>query len=317
MNKATKKIPRTILEALEERDWIIALHASPDGDAVGSGLALAELVRLLGRRSLIVCADPVPQKYCFLAGSNGITSEVPQRPGWGLLCVDAADLERLGDLKPLLAGFSPVLNIDHHISNRGFGDLNWVEPVAAAGELVARLFEESGFDLSLAAEALYVAISTDSGSFRYSSTTPDTHRIAARLLEAGVEPGRINSLIYDSMPLSTLCLHTRVLSGVKRIGTAAYAAVTRAMLGECEAQESETEGIVEKIRAIQGVEVAFLLRETSKGQVKASLRSKGAVDVNRLAARFGGGGLTQAAGCTFPGSLEEAEKKMIQALHEA
>ncbi|HEY9766763.1 MAG TPA: bifunctional oligoribonuclease/PAP phosphatase NrnA [Chroococcales cyanobacterium] len=313
MNKA-KKIPRKILEALQERDWLIALHASPDGDAVGSGLGLAELVRLLGRRSLLVCADPPPKKYCFLSGADAISGEVPQWPGWGLLCVDAADLERLGDLKPLVAGFSPVLNIDHHVSNRCFGDLNWVEPVSAAGELVARLFDEAGFDLSLVAEALYVAISTDSGSFRYSSTTPATHRIAARLLEAGVEPGRINSLIYDSMPLSTLCLHTRVLSGVKRVGTAAYATVTRAVLRECGAQESETEGIVEKIRAIKGVEVAFLLRETAKDQIKASLRSKGAVDVNRLAARFGGGGHAQAAGCTFPGSLEEAEKMLLQAL---
>lgn len=309
-------VPRSLLES---RDWIVALHANPDGDTIGSALGMREILSQLGRKSVLVCADPIPPHYAFLKGAEQIQQEPPSETGWGLICVDCSDMDRLGETKSALEGLRPRINIDHHVSNRLYGDVNFVEPAAATGELVAKLFESLSLDLVPAAEALYIAISTDTGSFRYSNTTSDTHRIAARLLDCGVDPGRINTYTADSMPLSTLRLQTMALSRIEVRGEAAYTMITRKMLEECGAQDYETDGIVERIRALKGIEVAFLLRETPRGLVKASFRSKGKVDVNRLASSFGGGGHLRAAGATFDCPIEVAAQRIldvIQGLHD-
>lgn len=299
-------------ELLGAHNWLIAFHVNPDGDCIGSALAAEKLVEQLGGKAQLICADPIPPQYRFLEGTERVVREVPSGT-WSLLCVDCSDLGRTGELGPKVENLHPIVNIDHHVSNRQFGDYNLVEPKASTGEIIAKLFFDWNLDIHPVAEALYVAIATDTGNFRYSSTDAETHRTAARLIEAGVKVGEVSNKLYDNVPLSTLKLQTMALSKMVIQKNVALTMVTRKMLEESQAKDHETDGIVERLRAIQGIEVAIFLRETERGDVKASLRSKDEIDVNKIAARFGGGGHFHAAGCTFNEPIEKAAKLLLDA----
>lgn len=295
------------------------LHVSPDGDSIGSSLAVCRAVRALGHEGWCVGVDPVPRIYRFLPGWDQLFVPWAQVQGdWDLaVLLDCGDRARVGDAEPLLARCRATLNIDHHRTNTGYGDYNWLDPGAAAvGEMAYKLIRALGAPLDReTALCLYTSIVTDTGQFKYESVTPETHRIAAALIEAGVRPYDVAQHIYENESpartrLTALCLATLQLHGGGRIATLR---VTREMLAQSGATDDEVDGLVNHARAVSGVEVGILCRELADGRVRVNLRSRGEVDVGELAKAFGGGGHARAAGLTAEGDLAAVEAAVVAA----
>jgi phosphoesterase RecJ-like protein len=299
------------------RSWIVASHLSPDGDTLGAAIAMAHLLRHFGAQVLHVCPDPVPGRYAFLPGSEDVVTQLPaDLTGWGLVTCDAAELSRFGDWAETFAALPLRVNIDHHVSNPCYGSVNVVlTDAAATGEVVYRLYEHFEVAPSLeAAQAMYAAIVTDTGGFAYEATTAETHRIAGALIARGVSPAAMTQQLFEQVPLSELQIKSQALSQMQRSadGRIVWTVVTQAMLDATGADESQLDGLAEQMRSLQGVDVAFYLRETSRG-IKLSLRGKHS-DVNRIAARFGGGGHRRAAGATLPGPWETAPERVLDVI---
>lgn len=296
--------------------WVVCPHMRPDADTLGSSLALARLIRALGRRADVVCADAVLPQYAFLPGAeqvlvNRLPDDLPE--GWGVVTLDAAELDRLGRLATLVADRKPFVNLDHHVSNQRFGTHNWVDlRSAATGELVYLLYDYFGVAVDAeAAQALYAALVTDTGFFRYPATTARTLAIASALVGTGIDfPGLIGE-IYERKRVAAVKLLGLALAELRLEagGRVAWTSVSKRLLAEAGAEEDESEGIVEMLRAIDGVEVLYILRE-AEHEVRVSLRAKGDHDVNAIARHFGGGGHSQAAGCVIAAPLEEAERQL-------
>jgi phosphoesterase RecJ-like protein len=293
--------------------WVVASHMNPDADTLGSAIALKVLLRKLGHEVVHVCPDPVPEALRFLGGTDEVRTSLDGLEDWALATCDAADIRRFGaDWAARMAAFRPLVVVDHHISNQAFGTDNLIMADAAAtGEVVFRLFRHLGVPLDReAADALYAAISTDTGSFRYEGTRPHTHLMAARLIEAGVSVSPLNQALYEETPAGALRIQAAALGRMRVAlgGLVALASVSRAMLAEAGADDEDCEGIVERLRSIQGVDTSVFMRELASGGWKVSFRSKGLVDVNRVARIWDGGGHVRASGCTVsdgPGVLEE------------
>jgi phosphoesterase RecJ-like protein len=311
----------TVLEDAEE--LLVVTHQIADGDCLGSMLA-AYLAFNRGRRRVrAVHPEPVPAIYRFLPRWEAIEpprvlTEAPR----AALVLDCTDPARVGqELALLLERVSLIVNVDHHLGNRYFGHLNYVRPEAAAtAELIYDLLETMGIGLTPEiALALYTGLVTDTGCFQFENTSPRSHLIAARLLEAGVAPQEVHRQLWEEKPLVTLRLLEKVLSTLSFAadGRVAWVTVTQAVLAAVGAEAEHCEGLIEYPRSVAGVEVALLFRETETGETKVGFRSKQKVDVNRLAARFGGGGHRRAAGCRLRLPLERAVPLVVEAAAEA
>lgn len=301
------------------RELLLATHLVADGDCLGSMLAAYLALNHGERRVWAVHPEPVPQHYRFLPGYEAITHPraLPSVPQVALV-LDCTDLERPGaEVEALLRQTPVIINVDHHAGNQYFGQFNYVRPEAAAtAELVFDLLEEMQTALSPAvALALYTGVVTDTGCFQYENTTPRTHRLTARLLEAGVAPEEVHRHLWEEKPLATLRLLGKVLPtlGLAAGGRVAWMTVTRPIMEEVGAEQEHCEGLIEYPRSLAGVEVAILFREMGPRETKVGFRSKQQVDVNLLAARFGGGGHRRAAGCTVFLPLDEAVAVVVQA----
>ena len=310
------RVPDEILDALRRHDRVlITAHARPDGDAMGSCLAMAWALRSIGINALIFNEDGVPGYLRFLPLPGPVLTSVDQLPCEPQLIVvlDCGDRTRVGEaLQPLLDRV-PTVDIDHHLANPCFGTAaNWVEPSAAAtGELVGLIAEALRAPLHGAlGESLYVALSSDTGNFSYGNTTPGALRLAARLVEAGVDIASLREKLENNWSEAKLRLWGRLMSETRILedGKLAAALITRDLLAETGASREDSEGFVEQLRRLTGVRVALLLREDEKdGTVatKASLRSSGKDNVRDAAAQFGGGGHKNAAGATVPLDAEK------------
>lgn len=300
--------------------WVVASHMAPDCDTLGSAIAMKRLLRAFGHRVLHLCPDPVPETYRFLSGSDEVVTELPA--DWpaesGLVTLDAADFGRFGRLTERLRAFPLIVVVDHHVSNPRYGHLNIVlDDAAATGEVVYRLFRHFAVTPDMeAAVGMYVALVTDTGSFSYEATNAASHEMAADLIRLGVQPGAVSRRLFEQVPLPELRIKSMGLAQMQLSegGRVAWTTITQEMLEAAGALEEHTEGLSERLRALQGVEVAFFLRETPHGTLKASLRSKERVDVSRLAGRFGGGGHRRAAGCTLSGPLDQAVATLLEAI---
>ncbi len=315
-NLPTALIPE--LDVLKgPRSWIVASHLSPDGDTLGSAIAMKHLLRSFGATVIHVCPDAVPERYAFLEGSEEVVTQLPaDLSEWGLVTCDAAELSRFGEWAALFAAVPLRVNIDHHVSNPGFGSVNVVlTDAAATGEVVYRLYEHFGIRPSLAAaQAMYAAIVTDTGGFAYEATTAETHRVAGALIAGGVSPAEMTQQLFEQVPISELQIKSQALSAMQGSadGQVVWTIVTQAMLDATGADESQLDGLAEQMRSLRGVDVAFYLREGARG-IKLSLRGKHS-DVNRIAAHFGGGGHRRAAGATVPGPLETAADRVLEVI---
>ncbi|MBU1062529.1 MAG: bifunctional oligoribonuclease/PAP phosphatase NrnA [Candidatus Omnitrophica bacterium] len=310
---------KTIKAAIKKFDrFLISSHINPEGDAIGSQIAVASLLRRLKKDVVILNESPVPHTLRFIEGADNILKEIPRdfRFQAGLI-LDCPDMTRIGNVSEHITEDNVLINIDHHISNENFGRFNWVDGnVSSVGEMIFDLFK--AFKLKIGyneAVALYAAIMTDTGSFKYRNTTSKTHRIASELIDVGVKPYEIYGRIYEANSLQDTNLLGEALHTLKvtENGKVSWLWVTKEMLKKTKASLEGTEEIINFARSIEGVEIAILFRETgTEDKIKVSFRSKGKADVNKLASFFNGGGHATASGCTVFGKIEEVEKKVLE-----
>ncbi len=299
--------------------FLITAHVSPEGDSLGSQLALAKVLRKMGKQCEIVNADIYSREYLFLPGIGSIRRRPRRKRVQAIIVLDSSNIERVGSVVKFFDKNIPLLNIDHHVSNTCFGDINIVDAnVSSACELLYSIFKSLKVTLNREiATCLYTGIVVDTGSFRYSNTTAATHSIAARLLEYGIDASAIYKNVYANLRFLDLeCIAKTLLSVKKdRTGKIAWAVIPYLLLKQYGPAIDLTDNVLSYIRLINGVEVCALFKEhTDKGlHIRVNLRSQGTVDVNRIANHFGGGGHKAASGLTLTGmSLAQAEKKVIR-----
>ena len=313
----------TCLEPLSE--VAIISHFRPDGDAIGSTLALGLALESMGKKVHLWNADGVPARYAFLPEAERILLPPTTWPAGveALICVDTGDVKRIGEAGVALFQQAPLtLNIDHHETNTLYARVNHVEGEAAAcGCVLYKMIRSWGVELTRPmAEAFYTAISTDTGSFQYSSTSPEVMRIAADLLAAGVDVGDINRRIYQEVPLSTLAVQRDVLNNmvVEEQGAISHYSMPAGRRAELGVGMEDTKDLVDIIRVISGVKVSIIFEDLENGVIRMSLRSKDPrINVATLASQFGGGGHSMAAGVRMRGELAECREKVLQAIRAA
>ena len=304
------------------RRFLIASHVDPEGDSLGSQLALASVLRQLGKEVAVVNQDLPPERYAFMPDIERIVQPeaVAGERFDAAFVLDCASIERIGTVRAQLDGV-PVVNIDHHRSNTRFGHLNHVEPeTCASGMIVYRLSEELGLELDRdKATNIYIGIVADTGNFRYSNTTPEVLRVGSRLIEAGVDGARVASLLFATRPLGALRLLGEALTNLtpELGGQVGLIVLDRAVFARTGADPADVEGVVNYAKHLTGTLVGVLLREVEGGEVKVSLRAEGGVDVDQVARRFGGGGHRNAAGARVPGPLAAARQAVLAAIAEA
>ena len=311
------------LAALREaRSVVLACHINPDGDTLGSMIALALGLEHLGKTCTLLSSDGVPAIYTFLPETERIVRRAEEGaatpPAWDLAIVlDAGDITRVGAAvaETVLSAAPRLMDIDHHVTAGQFGDIRLLDAEAAAtGEIIYDLLIALGVPITLPiAECLLCALLTDTGSFRFPNVTPRTLEIAAELVRIGASPNRVAEQVFENKPFATQKLLGRALDALQRTpdGRVVWAHVTQADFLEFGAGDEETEGIVNAIRSGQGAEVALFLREMATGKLRVSLRSRDPVDVSLVAKTFGGGGHRLAAGGTLDGPLAEAEARLV------
>lgn len=295
-------------------DILLIAHVSPDGDTLGSSFALYGALLELGKHAQVVCEDPVPAIYRFLPFSEQLVPPEQARPAEAVVCVDCADIGRAGRCEPIFRAAKATLNIDHHGTNDRYAASNYVQKVGATGELIYNVISYMKIPLNKnIASCLYAAITTDTGNFSYSNTTPDTMRIAADLLDTGIDLPFLNRSLFRTVPFHKLKLHALAVSKAQlyEYGRISISTITLADIASCGATNEDTEGIIDSIRDIDSVEVAALLREGEDGLIRVSLRGKTCADVSKIAVQFGGGGHKLAAGCTMNPPIEEAAEQIL------
>ncbi len=302
----------------EHQRFAVLSHVRPDGDALGSQLALALSLKQLGKEVRVWNEDGMLEKYSFLPRAELLTkppstSEVVDVA----IALDTAIQNRLGTALAAVRSAKIWVNIDHHLSNPCYGDVVYVDPVApATAEIVFRLIKSQGLPFNHdIAENLYAAISTDTGSFQYPQTSAHTFEIAAELIRAGLDVGRLSQQLYENYPRRRLELLRELLRTMRfehggRIASFSLSARTATELGVL---PEDNEGLIDQLRAIRGVIVAVFFEELAEGKVRVSMRSKSdAVDVCAICQKFGGGGHTLAAGARVRGTLAEVEKRVLE-----
>lgn len=311
--------------ALKSYDnFLLACHILPEGDAIGSILAMDSLLRRLGKKTTIVGEEDFPERLYCLSSKRWIRVDKLKKPASSFQAIVLADcptLERIGRVKNLVTKDMVVFNIDHHVSNHFFGDYNCVNPKAAAsGEVVYDIFKQMKMKLTKEeASNLYVAVSTDTGSFKYANTSVQTHLIAADLLSAGIDLERVNQDLYDTYSINKLNLYSRLLGRVRTTasGRVAWVLMHRQDLVESGAIDEDIEGFIDFLKSIREVKIAFVLSELPQdGAIRVSFRSKDDYDVNKIATSFSGGGHKKASGCTLHMSLKEAEQAVLERLEK-
>ena len=302
-----------LLEAAQK--IVLCTHVSPDGDTLGSSLGLALSLKKLGKEVIVYCDDLINKSFGFIPGI-----ELAQRPEQGsklacdvLVVVDASSFDRIGIVAEVVE-YKQLLNIDHHISNTRFADYLYLDAKAAAtGEIMCELLQEMnwpvGHDI---AECLYIAISTDCGSFRYANTTPKTMRAGAWLLEQGVQPNEISDKL-DMKSRLTVEMLAKVLPSLTfdADGKIAYLTITNDLYNK----DANTDSFVNYPRYIDGVEIAIMFKAVEPKVTRVSMRSSN-VDVAQVALSFGGGGHIRAAGCTIYAPVEEAREQLLAKLRQ-
>src|SRR5438874_2013544 len=309
-----------VVELIERNDrFAITSHVRPDGDGLGSSLGLYWLLKALNKEAEIIMRDPAPHAYQKLPGADTIrVLPSVDRPYDAIFVIECSDIDRPG-LSDLEQQF--VVNIDHHSTTELFGTINWIDSTAAAvGEMIYNLCKATGVRVTKEiAECVYTALLTDTGSFHYSNTTERTFKIASELVRIGVKPAKTAEAIFASYQWPKIELLSEVLGTAKRddTGKVAWMWQTIAMQEKTKACEEDADGFVNYPLAVCEVQATALFKETSPGVYRTSLRSKGDVNVAKIAEQFGGGGHRNAAGCTLKGTSSELEQRVVPLLQDA
>lgn len=301
-------------------NFLITVHTSPEGDALGAQLGFYSLIKKLGKSGAIINEDTLPYGYDFLPGNKFIHRLGKDSKYIDFDCfvvLDCTDLKRTGSVYKLNKTHRLVLNIDHHISNRFFGDVNWVDPQASScSEMIYKLYKQLRLPIDKdTALALYTGLMTDTGSFRYSNTSGFTHRVAAELLESGISVSQVYRNTYENIPLSDVKLLLKLLPAIKFYakGAIAWFQVGKKLFRGKKPGIDLADQCLDFGRAIKGVKVVVVFKENLRDnkEVRVNLRSQGEVDVNKIAALFGGGGHKTAAGCTLYGDIGKIANKVL------
>ncbi|MFV0516571.1 MAG: DHH family phosphoesterase [Aminipila sp.] len=310
-NDSIKDISRILRDS---ESVLLFPHINMDGDTLGSSVALCIALRKLGKQAYILIEDNIPAFLRFL-DKDYCTKDLSMIEHPDIcLCIDCGDVNRFIERKQKFLEGKQTGCIDHHVTTKPFANFNFIDSNAAAtGEIIFELIRE--LEVSIDAEiaaAIFAAITTDTGNFQYSNTTKKTHQITAELIECGLNSNEVSVELYQNNRLEKLLLQTRILSELEVFaqGQAAICGVTLEMLEETNGLPEETEGIIETLRSISGVEVAIFVKEVANSKCKVSMRSKKFVNVAEISQRFNGGGHERAAGCTLMQSFEEAKSTM-------
>lgn len=304
---------------LSKHRFLITSHVRLDGDAIGSELALYHFLRDMGKEVGIYNQDETPHNYLFLPGSEVVMHTLNTvEDDDAIFVLDCSEIERIGEAAPRVMAAKCIINIDHHISNGGNLGASLIDATSSStGEILFRLIKAMGSHLTKEiAVNLYTAILTDTGSFRYSNTGKETFAVAGKLVEAGAEPHVIAEQVYDCNPNEKYRLLARVLDTLEffwsgRIGTLW---VSQRMIRDAGALPEYTENFVDHARSVRGVDVAAFFSEISENYYRVSLRSKGSINVERVARKFGGGGHVNAAACKIEGPLEDVKSRTVQSI---
>lgn len=293
----------------------ILLHRFPDGDTIGCGYSLCAALQSLGKKAVVMCSDKVSGRFGFI---TGIVQEQQFEPQY-TVSVDVADSKLLGELNELY-GDKVDLCIDHHPSNSGFAKNTFVDADASAAcEIVYKLIGLIGAQVTAdIAAALYTGIATDTGCFKFSNTTANTHIIAAELIKKGIDYAEINRVMFDTKSKSRVLVERRALDSVEFHcdDKIAIMTVSRSMIDEAGADDSELDGITSLPRQIEGVIIGITLREMRNGKFKVSVRTHAPISASELCSNFGGGGHERAAGCQIDDTYENAKQQLLKAAED-
>lgn len=293
----------------------IFLHASPDGDTVGSGFALCAALRGMGKKANVICSDDIPKSFSFITDGY----EPQDFEAETLISVDVADAQLLGKYRALSDRI--LLSVDHHGLNREFAKYTLVDPSAAANcENILKLIKYMELPVDeYIARCIYTGISTDTGCFKYSNTTPKSHIMAAEMMSIGIDFAEINRIMFDTKTRGRIKLEGSLMEQMKFFfdGKAAFVAVTEQMKAEAGVTDDDLEGITSMPRKVEGVLVGVTFREKGNGVFKISVRTHAPIDAAKICQKFGGGGHNRAAGCSIEGvTLEEAEERFVDVIGE-
>jgi phosphoesterase RecJ-like protein len=302
---------------------LISSHLNPDGDSIGSQLAMYDLCRALGAEPTIIDHDPVDERYRFLHKFELIQQfdEKAEYPRFdAAVILEGTELSRIGNVTSLLRDDPDVINIDHHSGNGAYGKINWVdESIAAVGLMIYRLFTEANQPLSRDnADELFLAVYTDTGRFSYSNADAEALRVAAELVAAGANPKKVNDAVYSAYTEEQVRLLGELLRSMQlhHDGRSCFLLCDFDLLTKYGVDAAAMEGLVNYSLFTEGVEVGVLLREFEKNYTKISLRSQDSIDVSALARQLGGGGHTTAAGCDLNESLQVTKERLLKMISE-
>lgn len=300
---------------------IIFCHSRPDGDAIGAGLALMKTFENSGKIAYMCCEDVIPEKFEFLPAVKRIVHEIPKNVEFdAMISVDCADVTRMGKFAEAYTRFQgTTVNIDHHVSNQGYAKYNYVIECPATCELISEIFIDGKFEITREiSNLLMLGLITDSGNFTHLDVTGKTFRTAAYLREKGADVNLINYYMYACQTKARAILYGRVMNNIRFAldDKLAFIVIYAKDLKETGTDKSVTEGFVDFPLTIDGVEVSVSALESKKNQYKISLRSKGNVNVNAVASKFGGGGHILASGCMICGDIEEVIEKITYAVYQ-
>ena len=312
-------LQKTIEAIRENRSFLVTTHMNPEGDALGSALGLALALRAMGKEAVVYNVDSIPRVLHFLPHEN-IYQERKKidRSFDAMVVLDCGDAARTGLMEEGACLPSVVINVDHHVTNKHFGSVNWINSEATAtGEMVYDLIQGLNQPITpKIALSIYTALLTETGSFRYSNTTAKALRIAAEMVEKGVNPSWLSQQLYETRSFGGLRLLGEVLTQMERStdGRIAWVVVTQELFAKTHSDFEDSEDFVNYPRSLQGVEVAVFFREIDATTYKISFRARDGVDVSGLAEEFGGGGHRYAAGCRVRGSLDQVKKSVLEAV---
>lgn len=311
---------KEISDKLKKAESIVLYpHINMDGDTLGSCVALCVGLRTLGKKCTILIEDKIPENLMFLDKGYCVnTVEFIERNSNETIdfsvCIDCGNYDRFPVRKKIFLNARESMCIDHHGTTKPIFDYNYIDSCAAAtGEIIYQILVEMQVVLSRElGEAIFTAITTDTGNFQYSNTTKQTHLITAELMDYGIDVNEVSKKIYESIRKEKIMLNSKILSQmyIDPKGKLAMAYATKALLKETNGMMEETEGVVDSLRSISGIEIAAFLKESEDDSIRVSLRSKGNCDVSKIASKFNGGGHAKAAGCTLNMNLDLAKETL-------
>jgi bifunctional oligoribonuclease and PAP phosphatase NrnA len=309
---------KKILNEIKKADKIVVFtHRDPDGDAIGSMIAMYLALRSIGKKADMFCSNKVPDIYRFLPSSDKVKDKVLGRYDLGIF-VDCGSIERVNGGADIDTIADVNINIDHHPDNTRFGDINYIEPISSVSEIIFKLFKKMNVKITKdIATCLYAGVITDTGNFRYDYTTSETFEVAKQLKKAGADSTFIAMSVYENKTLSSVKILGAAMHGLEssKSGKVAWAVITKKMMDDAGASDEDLTGIVDLIRSVKGVEVAILFREEDYG-TKVNFRSKFKVNVSAIAGRLGGGGHVRASGAVVNADIKSAQKKVLAEVYK-